>query len=157
MRKWLIIAAVISVFVFFYFDRVKTIENMQENVQIGVDFLAKNAQQEGVHSTDSGLQYKVLTQGTGTVHPTADSNVTVNYHGTFIDGTVFDSSIDRGESISFVLNQTIAGWSEGVPLMVTGDKYRFYIPSDLAYGDRDVANISAGTLLIFDVELLSIN
>jgi len=157
VRKKLIIAAIIAVFVFFYFDRVKTVENMQENVQVGVDFLAKNAQQAGVKTTDSGLQYKVLSHGTGTVHPTEDSNVTVNYHGTFIDGTVFDSSIDRGEPISFVLNQTIPGWKEGVQLMVKGDKFRFYIPSDLAYGDRDVANISAGTLLIFDVELLSIN
>ena len=157
MRKKLIIAAIIAVFVFFYFDRTKTIENMETNVQIGVDFLAKNAQQAGVKTTDSGLQYKVLTRGTGTVHPTAESNVTVNYHGTFIDGTVFDSSVDRGESISFVLSQTIQGWKEGVPLMVKGDKYRFYIPSNLAYKDVDVANISAGTLLIFDVELLSIN
>ncbi len=75
----------------------------------------------------------------------------------FIDGTVFDSSVERGESISFVLNQTIAGWQEGVQLMVEGDKFRFYIPSELAYGDRNVGAIPAGSLLIFDVELISIN
>jgi peptidylprolyl isomerase len=103
------------------------------------------------------MQYKVLSKGTSTVHPTAESNVTVNYHGTLIDGTVFDSSVDRGESISFVLKQTIAGWNEGVQLMVEGDKFRFYIPSELGYRDRDVGKIGAGSLLIFDVELIAIN
>ena len=157
MRKKLIIAAIAIVFVFFYFNRIGNVERMEKNIQSGVEFLAGNAQKEGVKSTASGLQYKVLTKGTGTVHPTPESNVTVHYHGTLIDGTVFDSSVDRGESISFVLNQTISGWNEGVQLMVEGDKFRFYIASDLAYGDRDVGTIPAGSLLIFDVELISIN
>lgn len=157
MRKKYIIAAIVLVFVFFYFQRTNVVEKFNGNIQMGSEFLAKNAQLDGVKSTDSGLQYKVLSKGDGTAHPTAESNVTVNYHGTLIDGTVFDSSIDRGESISFTLNQTIAGWIEGVPLMVEGDKYRFYIPYDLAYGDHDVASIPAGSLLIFDVELVSIN
>ena len=157
MKKKLIIAAIILVFVFFYFERIDTVEKLEQNIQIGAAFLAENAQKEGVKSTASGLQYKVLTKGAGTTHPTATSNVTVHYHGTLIDGTVFDSSVDRGESISFVLNQTISGWNEGVQLMVEGDKFRFYIPSDLAYGDRNVGQIGAGSLLIFDVELIAIN
>ena len=156
MRKWLIIAAVAVMLVFFYFERTTTIADMQQNVDKGAAFLAQNALQEGVKSTDSGLQYKMLTKGSGTVHPSGESNVTVDYQGTLLDGTVFDSSIERGEPISFILNQTIAGWNEGVQLMVEGDKYRFYIASDLAYGDRDVSVIPAGSLLIFDVELISI-
>lgn len=130
---------------------------MQANVQQGADFLAKNATQEGVKSTDSGLQYKVLKQGNGAAHPTGESNVTVHYEGTLLDGSIFDSSIKRNEPITFVLNQTISGWSEGVQLMTEGAKFRFYIASDLAYGDRDVSTIPAGSLLIFDVELISIN
>ena len=157
MKKKLILATIVIVFVFFYFNRVNNVERMEANIQSGVEFLAANAQKEGVKSTGSGLQYKVLSKGAGTVHPTAESNVTVHYHGTLIDGSVFDSSVDRGESISFILNQTISGWNEGVQLMVEGDKFRFYIPSDLAYGDRDVGSIPAGSLLIFDVELISIN
>ena len=157
MKKKLILATIVIVFVFFYFNRVNNVERMEANIQSGVEFLAANAQKEGVKSTGSGLQYKVLSKGAGTVHPTAESNVTVHYHGTLIDGSVFDSSVDRGESISFILNQTISGWNEGVQLMVEGDKFRFYIPSDLAYGDRDVGAIPAGSLLIFDVELISIN
>ena len=99
----------------------------------------------------------MLTKGEGTVHPTASSNVKVHYHGTLIDGTVFDSSVDRGTPISFALNQVIAGWTEGVQLMVAGDKLRFYIPSHLAYGNRGVGKIPAGSLLIFDIELIAIN
>ena len=157
MRKKLILAAIVIVFVFFYFHRLDNVQRMEANIQRGVEFLAQNAQVEGVKSTASGLQYKVLSKGAGTVQPTAESNVSVHYHGTLIDGSVFDSSIERGEPIAFVLNQTIAGWQEGVQLMVEGDKFRFYIPSDLAYGDRNVGAIPAGSLLIFDVELISIN
>ena len=81
----------------------------------------------------------------------------MHYHGTLIDGTVFDSSVDRGKPISFGLNQVIPGWTEGVQLMVEGDKFRFYIPSSLAYGDQATGKIPAGSLLIFDVELIAIN
>ena len=153
----LIITALILVVLFFIFQRFSSDENAPQNVQIGVEFLAENALQEGVKSTDSGLQYKVITKGAGTVYPTANSNVKVHYHGTLIDGTVFDSSVNRGEPISFGLNQVIAGWTEGVQLMVEGDKFRFYIPSNLAYGNRGVGKIPAGSLLIFDVELIAIN
>ncbi|MCG6201121.1 FKBP-type peptidyl-prolyl cis-trans isomerase [Psychromonas antarctica] len=153
----IIIVALILVALFFVFQRFSSSKNAPQNIQIGVEFLADNGQQEGVESTASGLQYVILTKGEGTVHPTAKSNVKVHYHGTLIDGTVFDSSVDRGEPISFGLNQVIAGWTEGVQLMVVGDKFRFYIPSNLAYGNRAAGKIPAGSLLIFDVELIAIN
>jgi peptidylprolyl isomerase len=128
-----------------------------ENIQAGQAFLAQNANKEGVESTRSGLQYQVITKGTGTEHPKATDRVKVHYHGTLIDGTVFDSSVDRGESISFGLNQVISGWTEGLQLMAVGEKTRFFIPSNLAYGDRATGQIGAGSMLIFDVELLGIN
>ena len=99
----------------------------------------------------------MLVKGDGTVHPKASDRVKVHYHGTLLDGTVFDSSVDRGAPISFGLNQVIKGWTEGVQTMVVGDKTRFYIPSELAYGNRSTGKIEAGSLLIFDVELLAIN
>jgi peptidylprolyl isomerase len=157
VKKKLIIAAVISVVVFFIYHRTSSDKIVQKNIQIGAEFLVENAQQKGVKSTASGLQYKMLTKGAGTTHPTEDSNITVHYHGTLIDGTVFDSSMDRGEPVSFDVNQAIPGWREGIQLMVEGDKFRLYIPSDLAYGDRNVGKIPAGSLLIFDVELIAIN
>lgn len=131
--------------------------NADENKRIGLEFLEKNTLVEGVQTTPSGLQYLVLIAGTGTTHPTASDRVTVHYHGTLIDGTVFDSSVDRGESIAFGLNQVIKGWTEGVQLMVVGEKTRFYIPSELAYGNRSAGKIPGGSTLIFDVELLAIN
>jgi len=127
----------------------------KENIAKGQAFLADNANTAGIKTTPSGMQYQVLTQGTGTSHPSATSKVTVHYHGTLIDGTVFDSSVERGESISFGLNQVIKGWTEGVQLMVEGEKTRFYIPSELAYGDRSAGKIPPGSLLIFDIELIS--
>lgn len=156
MPKIIIIAFILLVG-FFIYDHFATRKKGPKNIQIGKEFLAENSQKEGVESTESGLQYKVLNKGAGTVHPTAKSNVTVHYHGTLINGTVYDSSVDRGEPISFGLNQVIAGWTEGVQLMVEGDKFRFYIPSNLAYGNRAVGKIPSGSLLIFDVELLAIN
>ncbi len=129
----------------------------KENIQLGKEFLAKNSQSDGVQSTASGLQYQVLQAGTGTKHPTASDRVKVHYHGTLIDGTVFDSSVDRGEPISFGLQQVIAGWTEGLQLMVEGEKTRFFIPADLAYGNRAAGKIKPGSTLIFDVELIGIN
>lgn len=129
----------------------------EENIKHGLTFLQDNSSVIGVKATDSGLQYMVLEEGTGTAHPTATSNVTVHYHGTLMDGRVFDSSIDRGQSISFGLNQVIKGWTEGLQLMTTGEKMRLFIPSDLAYGNRGTGMIPPGSLLIFDVELISIN
>lgn len=123
----------------------------------GKQFLEENKKKEGVVETASGLQYKVITMGTG-AKPTATDKVKVHYHGTTIDGTVFDSSIQRGEPITFPLNGVIPGWTEGVQLMPVGSKFIFYIPSDLAYGDRGAGNqIKPGATLIFEVELLEIN
>ena len=128
-----------------------------ENKQLGELFLVENLKNEGVQSTASGLQYQVLQEGSGSVHPTATDRVKVHYHGTLIDGTVFDSSVERGEPISFGLNQVIPGWTEGLQLMVEGEKTRFFIPSSLAYGDRSAGKIKPGSTLMFDVELLGIN
>ncbi len=107
-------------------------------------------------TTESGLQYEVLSKGNGTEHPTATSKVKVHYHGTLINGNVFDSSVERGEPIAFGLNQVIKGWTEGVQHMVEGDKFRFYIPSSLAYGKSGTGPIPPSATLIFEVELLEI-
>ncbi|MEL0630408.1 FKBP-type peptidyl-prolyl cis-trans isomerase [Psychromonas aquatilis] len=142
---------------FFLYQSKSSVESAAENIDKGRAFLTENATKEGVQSLNSGMQYLVLEKGEGTEHPTAKSKVEVHYHGTLIDGTVFDSSVDRGKPISFGLNQVIPGWTEGVQLMVEGDKYRFFIPSRLAYGNRKAGKIPGGSLLIFDVELIKIN
>lgn len=111
---------------------------------------------EGVITTESGLQYLVLEKGTGDVHPTATSKVKVHYHGTLIDGTVFDSSVNRGEPITFGLNQVIKGWQEGLQHMVVGEKIRLFVPSTLGYGKNGTGPIPPASVLIFDVELLEI-
>lgn len=154
-----IISAIVLIGVVFLLVRyaTNTKQIASESAAKGAAFLAENAKAEGVKTTASGLQYKVLTAGTGTVHPTATDRVRVHYHGTLINGTVFDSSVDRGEPIDFGLNQVIKGWTEGVQLMVVGEKTRLFIPSDLAYGDRGVGKIAPSSTLIFDVELLAIN
>ena len=108
---------------------------MEDSKKEGVNFLAENAKKEGVKVTASGLQYEVVTEGQG-ASPKAEDVVEVHYRGTLIDGTQFDSSYDRGQPTTFPLNQVIPGWTEGVQLMKAGPKYRFYIPSELAYGER---------------------
>jgi len=155
--KFLVLAIVIGFGIFFIMRQNSNKEAAQENIKLGDEFLVSNKSEEGVVETASGLQYKVLTKGSGEVHPTASSKVKVHYHGTLLDGSVFDSSVDRGEPISFGLNQVIKGWTEGVQLMVVGEKTRFYIPSRLGYGNRPAGKIGPGALLIFDVELLAIN
>lgn len=127
-----------------------------ENIALGNKFLTENKMVEGVIETNSGLQYQVLEQGEGEEHPTASSKVKVHYHGTLLDGTVFDSSVERNEPISFGLNQVISGWTEGVQLMVVGDKFKFFIPSKLGYGDRSAGKIAPGSVLTFEVTLLAI-
>lgn len=129
----------------------------EENIRLGQVFLDENALADGVKSTASGLQYKVLEAGSGGTNPVATDRVKVHYHGTLIDGTVFDSSVDRGEPITFGLNQVIPGWTEGLQLMVEGEKSRLFIPSNLAYGNRAAGKIKPGSTLIFDVELIGIN
>jgi len=127
-----------------------------ENKKAGEDFLAENAKRPEVTVTESGLQYEVIEKGDGE-HPTATDKVKVHYHGTLIDGTVFDSSVERGEPISFPLNRVISGWTEGVQLMPVGAKYKFFIPSELAYGERGAGGkIGPNAALIFDVELIEI-
>ncbi|MCG9695782.1 FKBP-type peptidyl-prolyl cis-trans isomerase [Shewanella sp. Isolate11] len=121
----------------------------------GKAFLEANKAKEGVVTTDSGLQYEVLQQGEGE-KPSAEDTVEVHYVGTLIDGTKFDSSIDRGEPAKFPLNRVIPGWTEGVQLMSVGSKYKFVIPAELAYGNRDTGSIPANSTLVFEVELLSI-
>ncbi len=122
----------------------------------GEAFLTDNALRSEVTVLESGLQYEVLTEGTGEV-PTSDKQVRVHYHGELTDGTVFDSSVERGEPIGFPLNRVFKGWTEGVQLMVVGEKARFFIPSELAYGNRSAGKITGGSTLIFDVELISID
>jgi len=129
----------------------------EENIAAGAEYLAENAKRPEVTETASGLQYEVLTEGEGGDKPKATDKVLVHYHGTLTNGSVFDSSVKRGEPISFGLNQVIPGWTEGVQLMSVGDKYRFHIPANLAYGNRNVGTIPAGSVLVFDVELLGIN
>ena len=112
---------------------------------------------DSITTTASGLRYEVLQEGTGSDHPGPTDRVKVHYHGTFKDGRVFDSSVDRGEPITFGLNQVIRGWTEGLQLMVVGQKNRFVIPPDLAYGARGAGQIPPNSTLVFEVELLGIN
>lgn len=120
-------------------------------------FLDENASKEGVKVTESGLQYKVLKEGDG-AQPCAEDEVTVHYTGKLLNGTVFDSSVNRGEPATFPLNRVIPGWTEGVQLMKEGAKYEFFIPSDLAYGPQGIPNvIPPHSTLIFEVELIKVN
>lgn len=128
----------------------------QANREAGTAFLAANKTKEGVVTLPSGLQYQVLTQGTGN-KPKLTDKVTTHYHGTLIDGKVFDSSVRRGQPASFPVNGVIAGWTEALQLMPVGSKWKLFIPSELAYGERGAgADIGPGTTLVFEVELLSI-
>lgn len=141
---------------FFIYRAWNNYKAAEKNYAQGQAFLQENGQKESVITTDSGLQYQVLQEGTGSEHPTPTSKVTVHYHGTLIDGTVFDSSVKRGEPITFSLNQVIKGWQEGLQNMVTGEKVRLFIPSDLGYGKGGSGPIPPAAVLIFDVELLEI-
>lgn len=154
--KFIVLAVVIGLAIFYFTRNSGNKKLALENVAIGKEFLATNKAKEGVVETASGLQYEILQKGDGSDHPSASSMVNVHYHGMLLDGTVFDSSVDRGEAISFPLNQVIRGWTEGVQLMVVGDKFRFFIPAELAYGNRATGKIKPGALLIFEVELLEI-
>ncbi|NOQ81886.1 MAG: FKBP-type peptidyl-prolyl cis-trans isomerase [Gammaproteobacteria bacterium] len=130
-------------------------ELAQTNITEGAAFLAENATKEGVTTTASGLQYTILTDAEGD-KPSATSNVTVHYKGTTLDGTEFDSSYSRNAPATFPLNRVIGGWTEGVQLMSVGATYRFFIPSELAYGAQGAGGaIGPNATLIFDVELLS--
>ena len=157
MGKVIVLVIIIAVVVLLYMRSNTNKDAAVKNKLAGSAFLIENKTAGGVIETTSGLQYLVLNKGEGTVHPTSSDKVKVHYHGTLLDGTVFDSSVDRNTPISFGLNQVIKGWTEGVQLMTVGDKFRFFIPSGLAYGDRSAGQITPGSTLIFDVELLGIN
>ena len=127
-----------------------------KNLEEGRKFLAENAKRPEVKVTDSGLQYEILKQGDGPI-PTASDKVKVHYHGTLIDGTVFDSSVERGEPIDFPVTGVIKGWVEALQMMSVGSKWKLYIPSNLAYGERGAGGtIGPNAVLIFEVELLGI-
>ena len=145
-------------------DARAAIQQLQEDVsqklaganhKEGEAFLAANKSKEGVVTLPSGLQYKILQAGTGP-KPAASDTVTVNYRGTFVNGTEFDSSYKRGQPISFQVSGVIKGWTEALQLMPVGSKWQLFIPSDLAYGDNGRPGIAPGATLIFEVELLSI-
>jgi FKBP-type peptidyl-prolyl cis-trans isomerase FklB len=132
-------------------------EKASANLEAGKNFLEENKQKSGVVSLPSGLQYEVITEGTG-IKPLVKNKVTCHYHGTLIDGTVFDSSVKRGQPATFPLNMVIKGWTEGLQLMSVGSKWRFFIPPQLAYGDRQTgSDIGPNSTLIFEVELLGVN
>lgn len=126
-----------------------------KNIDEGEKFLADNKKRDGVQETASGLQYEVITMGTG-AKPTAVDMVKVHYTGKLLDSTTFDSSVDRGEPVEFGVNQVIQGWQEGLQLMPVGSKFKFYIPYELAYGEQGTGPIPPFSTLVFDVELLDI-
>jgi FKBP-type peptidyl-prolyl cis-trans isomerase len=137
-----------------YMTRLQS-EKSKFNKQECESFLSQNKKRPEVTTTESGLQYEVLVQGGGE-QPTAQDTVTCHYRGTFLDGKGFDNSYDRGQPISFPLSGVIRGWTEGLQLMKTGSKYRFYIPYTLGYGENDYMSIPGGSLLIFEVELIEV-
>lgn len=131
-------------------------EKAEANLKAGEAFLSENGKRPGVVVLASGLQYEIITDGTGK-KPIAKDKVSCHYHGTLIDGTVFDSSVQRGQPATFPLNMVISGWTEGLQLMTVGSKWRFFIPPHLGYGERQVSSqIGPNSTLIFEVELLGI-
>jgi len=138
-----------------FFGKIQAEKSAKAN-EAGKTYLAENAKKEGVTTTESGLQYEVINSGKG-AKPNPSDQVTVHYHGTLLDGTVFDSSVDRGEPATFGVTQVIKGWTEALQLMSIGDKWKLTIPSDLAYGDQGAGGmIGPGATLVFEVELLGI-
>jgi FKBP-type peptidyl-prolyl cis-trans isomerase FklB len=138
-----------------YFTNLQA-EQAEEQMKAGKEYLAANAKKEGVVTLPSGLQYEILTEGNG-AKPTASDNVVCHYHGTLIDGTIFDSSVRRGEPATFGVNQVIKGWVEALQLMSVGSKWRLTVPSELAYGAQGAGqHIAPYSTLIFEVELIDI-
>ena len=129
----------------------------KKNITKGEQFLSKNRKDKSVIEKISGLQYQIIVKGNGTIHPKSNDRVTAHYHGSFLNGDIFDSSMARGRPITFNLDQVIKGWEKGIKLMVVGDKFRLFIPSHLAYGNQKVGQVPPGSLLIFEIELLAIN
>ena len=138
-----------------YFNKKQDAKNQRLAIDSKI-FLEENKQKDGVMTTESGLQYLILSEGKGN-NPTLNDNVTVHYHGTLIDGTIFDSSVDRKQPATFPLNGVIPGWQEALQMMSVGSKWKIFIPSELAYGESGTGAIGPNSTLIFEVELLSIN
>ena len=138
-----------------YFNKKQDAKNQRLAIDSKI-FLEQNKQKDGVMTTESGLQYLILSEGRGN-NPTLNDNVTVHYHGTLIDGTIFDSSVDRNQPATFPLNGVIPGWQEALQMMSVGSKWKIFIPSELAYGESGTGAIGPNSTLIFEVELLSIN
>lgn len=138
-----------------YFNKKQDAKNQRLAIDSKI-FLEQNKQKDGVMTTESGLQYLILSEGKGN-NPTLNDNVTVHYHGTLIDGTIFDSSVDRKQPATFPLNGVIPGWQEALQMMSVGSKWKIFIPSELAYGESGAGAIGPNSTLIFEVELLSIN
>ena len=135
----------------------KVQEKLDEDRKKNADFLKDNAKRDGVKTTESGLQYEVVSAGeAGASTPALEDTVTVHYTGTLVDGSVFDSSVERGQPAKFPLNGVIKGWQEGLQLMPKGSKYKLYIPSELGYGEQSAGSIPPNSVLIFEVELLDI-
>jgi|APMed6443717190_1056831.scaffolds.fasta_scaffold04340_2 FKBP-type peptidyl-prolyl cis-trans isomerase FklB len=138
-----------------YFQQLQE-KAFEQNIQEGKNFLAENAKRAEVKTTASGLQYEIITEGKGAT-PKASDSVTVHYHGTLLNGNVFDSSVSRGEPATFGVTQVIQGWVEALQLMPVGSKWKLYIPSELAYGAQGAGqSIAPHTALVFEVELLDI-
>jgi FKBP-type peptidyl-prolyl cis-trans isomerase FklB len=138
-----------------YFTNLQKVK-FEKNIKEGQQFLEENKKKPGVVTTESGLQYLVIKEGTGEM-PKATDKVSTHYHGTLIDGTVFDSSVERGQPVSFPVNQVIPGWTEALQLMKTGSKWKLFIPSNLGYGERGSGpKIGPNSTLVFEVELLAI-
>ena len=138
-----------------YFNKKQDAKNQRLAIDSKI-FLEQNKQKDGVMTTESGLQYLILSEGRGN-NPTLNDNVTVHYHGTLIDGTIFDSSVDRKQPATFPLNGVIPGWQEALQMMSVGSKWKIFIPSELAYGESGAGAIGPNSTLIFEVELLSFN
>ncbi len=138
-----------------YFNKKQDAKNQRLAIDSKI-FLEQNKQKDGVMTTESGLQYLILSEGKGN-NPTLNDNVTVHYHGTLIDGTIFDSSVDRKQPATFPLNGVIPGWQEALQMMSVGSKWKIFIPSELAYGESGAGAIGPNSTLIFEVELLSVN
>tara|TARA_Y100000991_G_C21971875_1_gene349909 strand:+ start:791 stop:1456 length:666 start_codon:yes stop_codon:yes gene_type:complete len=139
-----------------YFSKQQELKS-KKAIEEGENFLAENGKKKGVTTLESGLQYEVITRGEG-AKPTLNDQVTTHYHGTLIDGTVFDSSVERGQPATFPVSGVIKGWTEALQLMSVGSKWKLFVPYNLAYGERGAgANIGPFTTLIFEVELISIN
>lgn len=155
--KVILAVVVIALVIFYFFTSSKNKQQAEQNLKTGTAFLIQNKNKPNIIETPSGLQYEILHKSNNTEHPKATDTVKVHYHGTLINGDVFDSSVDRNKAISFPLNKVIKGWTEGLQLMSIDDKFRFYIPSNLAYGKQNMGKIPGNSVLIFDVELLGIN